>query len=227
MIGDVQGHSAQAAAVMGQLRTALLAYADDGHGPADLMACGNRMLCGLDTELFATCCIVELDPATGVLRMARAGHPYPLLLEADGTVRELDCPGGLPLACKLDDEYPVVTAELPRGATLLLYTDGLVESREHSYDEGVAELVRSLSRWSAGDGAESGGGPGSDRGPDGEGAGPETRAVRNGRPARNGRAASGARDRTDLDVLADRIAAPAAGRTAQDDIAVLLVRRTD
>ncbi|MCC9742492.1 SpoIIE family protein phosphatase [Streptomyces sp. MNU89] len=230
MIGDVQGHSAQAAAVMGQLRTALLAYADDGHGPADLMACGNRMLCGLDTELFATCCIVELDPATGALRMARAGHPYPLLLEADGTVRELAGPGGLPLACQLDDEYPVVTAELPRGATLLLYTDGLVESREHSYDEGVAELVRSLSRWAADAGPESGGGPESDRGPDGEWAGPEARAARDGGLARHGPvrgAPSGARDRTDLDVLADRIAAPAAGRTAQDDIAVLLVRRTD
>jgi len=191
MIGDVQGHSAEAAAVMGQLRTALLAYADDGHGPAELMVCGNRMLCGLDTDLFATCCVVELDPATGAMRMARAGHPYPLLLEADGTVTELEGPGGMPLACEPDDEYPVLSAELPPGATLLLYTDGLVESREQDYGEAVAELARSLSVWAAGAGADSD---------------PE------GQPG--------------LDALADRIAAPAVARAAQDDIAVLLVRRS-
>lgn len=191
MIGDVQGHSAQAAAVMGQLRTALLAYADDGHGPGELMGCGNRMLCGLDTDLFATCCIAELDPATGELRLARAGHPYPMVLEADGSVRELAVPGGMPLACEFDEAnvYPETTDTLPPGATLLFYTDGLVESRVQDYTAAVAELARSLETWAA---------------------------------EENG----GADDRPGLDALADRIAAPAVARAAQDDIAVLLVRRT-
>ncbi|WP_069814164.1 SpoIIE family protein phosphatase [Streptomyces sp. TP-A0874] len=144
LIGDVQGHSAEAAAVMGQLRTALRVYADEGHSTASLLRRGNRMLCGLDTELFATCCVVELDPRDGVVRMARAGHPYPMLVEPDGSVCQLDEAGGLPLGLDPAEGYSVVEAELRPGATLLLYTDGLVEHRGQSYSAAVDVIGKVL-----------------------------------------------------------------------------------
>ncbi|MEU6999724.1 SpoIIE family protein phosphatase [Nonomuraea sp. NPDC046570] len=154
VIGDVQGHSAQAAAVMGQLRTAMRAHAAEGHGVADLMLRGNQSLCDLDTELFATCCIIEVDLAADTLWMVRAGHPYPLLLEDGGRVRELESAGGMPLGCFAVAQYPVVKEALPKGGTLLLYTDGLVEKRGQDYDEAVAELSRRLTRGGSGWGSQ-------------------------------------------------------------------------
>ncbi|WP_131738466.1 SpoIIE family protein phosphatase [Actinomadura roseirufa] len=146
VIGDVQGHSAQAAAVMGQLRTAMRAHALEGHDLADLMARGNTSLYDLDTDLFATCCIVCVG-RSGTVRMVRAGHPYPLLLEANGRVTELTVPGGLPLGIEAEAAYPVATRPMPPGATLLLYTDGLVEAPGRDYGEGVADLAGRLTRW--------------------------------------------------------------------------------
>ncbi|MET7639534.1 SpoIIE family protein phosphatase [Streptomyces sp. NPDC005438] len=147
VIGDVQGHNAQAAAVMGQLRTAMRAHAREGQDIDGLMRRANQVLWELDTEVFATCCIVELDPARDRLRMVRAGHPYPLLREPDGTVRELRGPGGVPLGCFPDDEYPVLHDRLPPGALLFLYTDGLVERPDQAYDTSVTELVDRLGSW--------------------------------------------------------------------------------
>lgn len=147
VIGDVQGHSARAAAVMGQLRTAMRTQAEDGHSLGDLLCRGNRTLFDLDTDLFATCCIVEIARDSGVTRMVRAGHPYPLLLERDGKVRELVAPGGMPLGCFLDDEYPVSEFTLPEGATLLLLTDGLVERPGKDYGESVVDIAEQLAWW--------------------------------------------------------------------------------
>lgn len=144
VIGDVQGHSAQAAAVMGQLRTAMSVYAHEGYGPADLMSRANLTLANLDTDRIATCCIVELGPGRDTMRIARAGHPFPLLRTADGNVHELESPVGMPLGCFPDETYPVMEQPLSPGATLLLYTDGLVEYGELDYSEGVAELSRGL-----------------------------------------------------------------------------------
>lgn len=78
VIGDVQGHNAEATAVMGQLRSGLRAYATDGHDPAATLARTSRLLTELDTELFATCLYLTLDPADGTLRAARARHPAPV-----------------------------------------------------------------------------------------------------------------------------------------------------
>ncbi|MFE1782927.1 SpoIIE family protein phosphatase [Streptomyces sp. NPDC059506] len=158
VIGDVQGHSAQAAAVMGQLRTAMRAHAEEGHPPAELMSRGNRTLCALDTDLLATCCLVEVDPGAGCFRTVRAGHPYVLMLDPDGGVRELDDPGGLPWGYDSDDRYPVTERTLPPGTTLLLYTDGLVEQHGRDYTEAVADLSRRLVRASGeADRADAGG----------------------------------------------------------------------
>ncbi|PLW72428.1 SpoIIE family protein phosphatase [Streptomyces sp. SCUT-3] len=149
VIGDVQGHSATAAAVMGQLRTALRAYTAEGHDPATLMEHSNRLLCELDTDLFATCCYAEIDPVDGTVEMVRAGHPVPLRLDAEGRAAEKNVPGGVPLGLDPGSEYPVHRAELPPGEALLLFTDGLVENRGGDYAENVARLADRVSRWNA------------------------------------------------------------------------------
>ncbi|MFI6288647.1 SpoIIE family protein phosphatase [Streptomyces sp. NPDC051018] len=147
VIGDVQGHSAQAAGVMGQLRTALRAHASDGYRAEHLMARGNQTLWGLDTERFATCCIADVSPRAGHLQIVRAGHPSPLQSEADGTVHELAVPGTVPLGYAPDDRYPVFHGQLRPGAALLLFTDGLVDRPDRSYDEAVAAVSTAFGRW--------------------------------------------------------------------------------
>ncbi|MFD8936390.1 SpoIIE family protein phosphatase [Streptomyces sp. NPDC059578] len=150
VIGDVQGHSAQAAGVMGQLRTALRAHASDGFRANGLMCRGNQTLWGLDTERFATCCIVDIAVGSGEYRMVRAGHPHPLQTEPDGSVHEVVTEGGLPLGCLPDDIYPVHHGVLAPGATLLLYTDGLVDTPDGPYDEAVERVRDALARWAVG-----------------------------------------------------------------------------
>ncbi|MFI1018627.1 SpoIIE family protein phosphatase [Streptomyces sp. NPDC020965] len=147
VIGDVQGHSAQAAGVMGQLRTALRAHSSDGYRAEHLMARGNQTLWGLDTERFATCCIVDVAPPAGQLRIVRAGHPSPLQSGPDGTVHELDVPGALPLGYAPDDGYPVFHGQLRPGEALLLYTDGLVDRPDRPYDQAVAAVSTAFGQW--------------------------------------------------------------------------------
>ncbi|MER7671962.1 SpoIIE family protein phosphatase [Kitasatospora sp. NPDC096128] len=147
VIGDVQGHNAEATAVMGQLRSGLRAYATDGHDPAATLARTSRLLAELDTELFATCLYLTLDPADGRLAAARAGHPAPVRIAADGTAVELELPGGPPLGVDPGQPYPLTTDRLAGGETLLAYTDGLVEDREEDYDESVHRMIGGLELW--------------------------------------------------------------------------------
>ncbi|AYG79209.1 Phosphoserine phosphatase RsbP [Streptomyces hundungensis] len=148
-IGDVQGHDTHAAAVMGQLRIVLRAYAAEGHTPATVMARASVFLHELDTERFATCTYAEADLSTGVLQIVRAGHVDPLVRLSDGSCHRLPVEGGLPLGLSAEFgrlEYPVSTIELDPGQTLLLYTDGLVEQPGADLDDGMrllASLVRS------------------------------------------------------------------------------------
>jgi PAS domain S-box-containing protein len=147
VIGDVQGHSARAAAVMGQLRTVMRTQAAEGHGPAELMRRANETLCELETELFATCCLVEVDRRRHTFRSVRAGHPCPLLIGGDGRVREIDADGGIPLGFFPGEEYPVVTDRLPADCSLLLYSDGLVERPGTDYTDAVDQLTERLAWW--------------------------------------------------------------------------------
>ncbi|MEU0401900.1 SpoIIE family protein phosphatase [Streptomyces sp. NPDC006197] len=148
VIGDVQGHDTHAAAVMGQLRIVLRAYAAEGHPPATVMARASVFLHELDTERFATCTYAEVDLATGVVQVVRAGHVDPLIREIDGGCRRLPVDGGLPLGLSAEFgrlDYPVTTLELDPGRTLMLYTDGLVEKPGSDLDEGLqwlSSLVR-------------------------------------------------------------------------------------
>ncbi|KUN86371.1 SpoIIE family protein phosphatase [Streptomyces griseoruber] len=144
VIGDVQGHDTHAAAVMGQLRIVLRAYAAEGHTPATVMARASVFLHELDTDRFATCLYAEADLSTGVVQLVRAGHIDPLLRAADGSCRRVHVPGGLPLGLSAEFgslEYPVGTIELDPGHTLLLCTDGLVEQPGTDLDDGMRGLA--------------------------------------------------------------------------------------
>jgi serine phosphatase RsbU (regulator of sigma subunit)/anti-sigma regulatory factor (Ser/Thr protein kinase) len=144
VIGDVQGHDVDAAAVMGQLRIVLRAYAAEGHTPATVMARASVFLDELDTDRFATCMYAEADLSTGVVQLVRAGHVDPLIRDIDGSCRRLPVEGGLPLGLSAEFgqlEYPVSTVELDPGQTLLLYTDGLVEQPGADLDDGMQLLT--------------------------------------------------------------------------------------
>ncbi|MER6619147.1 SpoIIE family protein phosphatase [Streptomyces sp. NPDC000931] len=143
VIGDVQGHDTHAAAVMGQLRIVLRAYAAEGHPPPTVMARASVFLHELDTDRSATCLYAEADLSTGVLQVVRAGHLDPLVRRTDGSCRRVLVPGGLPLGLSAEFgrlDYPVGTMELDPGDTLLLCTDGLVEQPGSDLDDGMKAL---------------------------------------------------------------------------------------
>jgi serine phosphatase RsbU (regulator of sigma subunit) len=146
VIGDVQGHGVQAAATMGQLRSAVRAFALGDRPPGEVLSGTNRLLIDLDPGQFASCCYVRLDPATGHARIARAGHLPPLLRSPDGTTRLLDIPGGVVLGVDPRARYPVTGLVLRPDAILALYTDGLVERPGADIDDGITALRLSLSR---------------------------------------------------------------------------------
>ncbi|MFJ9977805.1 SpoIIE family protein phosphatase [Streptomyces cyaneofuscatus] len=148
VIGDVQGHDTHAAAVMGQLRIVLRAYAAEGHSPATVMARASVFLHELDTDRFATCTYAEVDLTTGVVQVVRAGHVDPLVRDVDGSCRRMPAEGGLPLGLSAEFgrlEYPVGTAELDPGQTMILFTDGLVELPGSDLDEGMQLLTTLVS----------------------------------------------------------------------------------
>ncbi|WP_406266608.1 SpoIIE family protein phosphatase [Actinacidiphila glaucinigra] len=145
VIGDVQGHNVNAAALMGQVRTAVHAHATAGATPDQVLSRTNRLLDELDTGLFTSCLYVHLQLTEGVLRMASAGHPPALLRFPDGRTDILGRPTGLLLGIDPGAEYPTSTMTLPRGAVLALYTDGLIETPGGDLDEAIAALAVTLS----------------------------------------------------------------------------------
>ncbi|WP_235032268.1 SpoIIE family protein phosphatase [Actinacidiphila yanglinensis] len=147
VVGDVQGHDTHAAAVMGQLRIALRAYAAEGHPPSTVLARASRFLAELDTERFATCAYAQVDLATGALWTARAGHLGPLIRHTDGRTGWPNVRGGLPLglATSLDiQEFPETRLDLVPGETLVFCTDGLVEERAGDITIGMEALAEAV-----------------------------------------------------------------------------------
>ncbi|MEU6222380.1 SpoIIE family protein phosphatase [Streptomyces sp. NPDC047042] len=153
VIGDVQGHDVRAAGLMGQLRIALRAYASEGHRPDAVLSRASRFLHGITHSAdhtgggdlrFATCLYVEVDPATGVLEIARAGHPDPAIRMADGTVLTRPTAGGLPLGIDPDADYPTTLLALEPDETMLLCTDGLIETGGHDLETGWQRIRRTL-----------------------------------------------------------------------------------
>jgi serine phosphatase RsbU (regulator of sigma subunit)/anti-sigma regulatory factor (Ser/Thr protein kinase) len=146
VIGDVMGRGVRAAAVMGQLRTAVRAYARLDLPPHEVL----RLLDGLATEIdathLATCVYAVYDPYEGVLTHSAAGH-LPLLARwPDGTVRQVEGEGGPPLGTGGGTGVPYHSGalSLPPGSCVVFYTDGLVERRGQDIDEGIEELTRAL-----------------------------------------------------------------------------------
>lgn len=144
-LGDVVGHGLRSASVMGQLRTGLRAYALEEQDPAFVVDLLDRLLGSLGTGDLATLAYASLHPATGQLRVVLAGHPHPYIRHADGTVQSVEAEPGLPLGAFPGFGYTASRAVLPVGATLLLFSDGLLETRLRSVGEGLVELERVLS----------------------------------------------------------------------------------
>jgi serine phosphatase RsbU (regulator of sigma subunit) len=149
-IGDVSGHGVRAAALMGQLRGTLRAYALEGHSPGRVLASLNRAavtFTGLAPEQLATVAYAVVDPAAGNVRHARAGHPPLILVDesSDGwEPRLLDGDAGLPLGVDEDARYPESAADLASGTWLLGYTDGFVERRDEAFDAGLDRLLDAI-----------------------------------------------------------------------------------
>ncbi|MGW5640314.1 SpoIIE family protein phosphatase, partial [Streptomyces sp. NPDC003832] len=127
VIGDVQGHNAAAAALMGQVRTAVHAHATLGTPPGQVLHRTNRLLTDLAPELFTTCLYAHLDFARARATFASAGHPPPLLRLPDGRTRPVAVEPGPPLGIDPGADFPVTEVPLSEGTLLVLYTDGLVE----------------------------------------------------------------------------------------------------
>ncbi|MBP5907083.1 SpoIIE family protein phosphatase [Streptomyces sp. LBUM 1478] len=231
VIGDVQGHDVRAAGLMGQLRIALRAYASEGHPPDAVLSRASRFLHGVTNDSaahfadlrFATCLYVEVDPASGVLDIARAGHPDPVVRMADGTVLVRPTPGGLPLGIDPDADYPTTRLVLEPGETMLLCTDGLIETGGHDLDTGWRRIRTILESF---DPAPPGDGPAGE--PLGEG--PGTAVLATADPGLAGLAPG--RLEALADALVQGVHGPSSHHTPgpladrrEDDIAMLLLCR--
>ncbi len=144
VVGDVVGHSAEAAAAMGQLRAGLLALAPYVEGP-------DHLLCELDRFAqrhritdFATALCMFLDPSDGRIEYSSAGHPPAMVCPQQGSVRWLDGAGAPPLGVLPVGVRPSGTESLESGATLVAYSDGLIERRGETIDVGLQRLAEAV-----------------------------------------------------------------------------------
>jgi PAS domain S-box-containing protein len=144
-IGDVVGHGVPAAAVMGRARAALQFCALAEIAPGELLTRLNTFFAAAEPgATMLTVFVAIYDPATGRITYANAGHPPPTVRLEDGGVRFLDEVRGAPLGADANHSYVECGESLPTGATVVLYTDGLVERRRESLDAGFARLLDAL-----------------------------------------------------------------------------------
>ncbi|SEG53408.1 PAS domain S-box-containing protein [Actinacidiphila yanglinensis] len=152
VVGDVVGHGINAAAAMGRLRTAVRTLAELDPAPDELLTLLDRTVAQLNEEdpdadpgstLGGTCLYAVYDPVLRTLDVARAGHPPPLLLDPTVGVSFPDVPAGLPLGLG-PAVFETSRIELSEGSTVVLYTDGLIETRDHDIDFGIARVAGAL-----------------------------------------------------------------------------------
>ncbi|MFF5142208.1 SpoIIE family protein phosphatase [Streptomyces sp. NPDC013157] len=143
VVGDVMGHSMTSAAVMGQLRTTALTLAGLDLPPQEVLHHLDEQAQRLGTDRMATCLYVVYDPVSHRMTVANAGHPPPILLHPGGKTEVLTVPPGAPIGVGGID-FEAVELDAPTGATLLLYTDGLVESRLRDVWTGIEQLREKL-----------------------------------------------------------------------------------
>jgi len=141
-VGDIVGHGPEAAAAMGQLRSALRAYALEGRSPARVLQLLSRYADGVPGARGATLAYVVVDPGARTLRYASAGHPPALLVGPTGEATYLEGARGVPLDRALGHVYVEATASVPESATLILYSNGAIERRGESLDAGLERLSR-------------------------------------------------------------------------------------
>jgi anti-sigma regulatory factor (Ser/Thr protein kinase) len=139
VIGDVMGRGVQAAAVMGQLRSAIRAYTRLDLPPDELLGHLDGLVRELGGDQIVSCVYAVFDPAEQVLRMANAGHLPPVVIAADRTATVLAEATDPPLGVS-SRPLDLVVVPLPSGSTLVLYTDGLVERRGEDLDDGIDDL---------------------------------------------------------------------------------------
>jgi CheY-like chemotaxis protein/serine phosphatase RsbU (regulator of sigma subunit) len=143
-VGDVVGRGPRAAAIMGQLRTAMRAYALQQLPATVLMRRLDLLLQDVADESLATAACVMLDSAEGVLEVVLAGHPPPIVVDANGRTRFIEADPHSPMGVRDAPLYLSSYEPLEDGATLLLFTDGLVESRRRPVGQGLAALAETL-----------------------------------------------------------------------------------
>jgi serine phosphatase RsbU (regulator of sigma subunit) len=150
VIGDVVGHDIEAAGVMGTLRHALRAYAWVDGGPASVVRRVDELALGPEPDALATLVYATYDPSRHVLAWSSAGHPPPLVLRPDGRAEYLLGANSTLVGIGADVDRTERAVSLEVGATLVLYTDGLVETRESSLTEGLDRLAALAAGSSAG-----------------------------------------------------------------------------
>jgi anti-sigma regulatory factor (Ser/Thr protein kinase) len=161
VVGDVVGHGMRAAATMGRLRTAVRTLADVDLPPDELLTHLDDLIIHLSADesgtegageaaggIGTTCLYVVYDPVSRRCTLARAGHPPPAVVSPEGSVYLLDAPVGPPLGLG-GLPFETLETELPEGSILALYTDGLLQARDHDIDEALDEMFAALSRPSA------------------------------------------------------------------------------
>jgi PAS domain S-box-containing protein len=141
VIGDVAGHGIEAASVMGQVRTAVRAFGIEGHRPAAVVGLVHDLLRSVYAgDQMVTMLYVVVDPTTLEARVVNAGHPSPMVVGAETGVGFVEGPVDLPLGLSWELPYGESVTRLRSGDTVVLYTDGLVDRRDVSIDDGLARL---------------------------------------------------------------------------------------
>ncbi|MER8045988.1 ATP-binding SpoIIE family protein phosphatase [Streptomyces sp. NPDC094032] len=142
VVGDVMGHSMTSAAIMGQLRTTAQTLAGLDLSPPEVLRRLDAQAHRLGENRMATCLYAVYDPVSQRIRASSAGHPPPILLHLDGRTEVITVPLGPPIGVSVSDVpyYTAVEFDAPTDSTLLLYTDGLVESRLRDMGTGVERL---------------------------------------------------------------------------------------
>ncbi|MFE2354953.1 SpoIIE family protein phosphatase [Streptomyces parvulus] len=143
VVGDVMGHSMTSAAIMGQLRTTAQTLAGLDLPPQEVLHHLDEQAQRLGSDRMATCLYAVYDPVSHRITVANAGHPPPVLLHLGGHAEVLRVPAGAPIGVGGVD-FEAVELDAPAGATLLLYTDGLVESRLRDVWTGIEQLRERL-----------------------------------------------------------------------------------
>jgi len=141
IVGDCVGHGLEAATIMGQLRSACRALLLEHPSPAAALTALDRFAARLPGARCTTAFCAVLSPDTGELVYSSAGHPPPILVQADRTMRLLEDARATPLGLPYDQSRPEARDVMPPRATLLLYTDGLVERRREPLDAGIARAA--------------------------------------------------------------------------------------